>query len=129
MTDPDDRRGLTRRAVIGGAAAAGAASLMAPAAGLAAALARRRVFSRWVGALDGDGTVFAAPHRFALLGVQWLSPRTASIELRTRPRGGRWSPWALASVQGHGPDGAADRGARFGIFVEVELGRVQHCLL
>jgi hypothetical protein len=113
MTHPDDRQGLTRRAVIGGAVAAGAASLVAPAAGLATALAGRRVFSRWVGAVAGDGPVVAAPQRFALLGVQWGSPPTAQIELRTRPAGGRWSPWVSASVQGHGPDGAS-RGARFG---------------
>ena len=34
--------------------------------------------------------------------------------MRARPRGGRWSRWALASVRGHEPDRPAGGGAQFG---------------
>lgn len=106
---------VTRRALLGGAVAAGAASLIGPAEGLASALGSPpEVFSRWVGALRGVSGVLDAPRRFALVGLQWEGRHGARIELRTRAMGGAWSHWALASVRGHGPDGASAGAARFG---------------
>ena len=105
MSSEHDRH-LTRRTLLGGAVAAGAASVLAPAESLAAALGPPPgVFSRWVGSLQGTSGVIAAERRFELVGAQWAAPAHARIELRTRGVDGRWSPWALASVCGHGPDG------------------------
>jgi hypothetical protein len=96
--------GLTRRSVLGSGVAVGAASLLAPAASLAAAIDRRRPARRWIGTLDGESGEISAPQRFALVGVEWLSPARAVIELRTRARGAAWSRWVTASIQGHDPD-------------------------
>jgi hypothetical protein len=108
---------LTRRDVIGGAvAAAGAGMLLAPGAALARgeASGRDRVFSVAVGRVSGESPVIVAARRFVLAGVQWSGPAGGRIELRARARAGRWSPWALASVRGHEPDGPAESGALFG---------------
>lgn len=105
MSPSREQPGLTRRSLLGGLAGAGAAGLLAPATGLASALGDRpSVFSHWVGALSGDSGELAAPRPFKLVGVEWASPARARIELRARPRGGVWSPWATASTLGHGPD-------------------------
>jgi len=105
----DRSSGLTRRTVLAGAAAASAATLVSPATTLAGALEhasnrQASIFSRWVGSLDGESKQLAAPHRFALVGVQWAGPADARIEVRTRAATGGWSRWALASELGHGPD-------------------------
>jgi hypothetical protein len=107
---------ITRRTALRGAAVAGAASLVDP-TGAIAALApgsAGRVFSRWVGALSGGSAPIAAQARFALVGVEWAAPARATIELRTRTRSGRWSPWAVASVLGHGPDRSVPQAGVFG---------------
>lgn len=113
---------LTRRAVLAGAAAAGAGALVLPSAGAAVERAAvgsgaGRVFARWIGSLRGESPPIRAPRRFALAGVQWsgrAGTGSTAIELRTRRDGGSWSPWALASVQGHEPDRGPRSGARFG---------------
>jgi len=122
---PGPRRGaaeqFTRRALLGATAAAGAGAWLGPALGAAAALdtpdpGARRVFARRVGTLRGE-SVLRAPRRFALAGVSWSAgagTRSARIELRTRRHNGPWSPWALASVQGHEPDRRAASRTRFG---------------
>ena len=105
--------GLTRRAVLRGAAVAGAMSLARPALGRATTSGP--VFSRWVGTVSGSSEVIAAPRRFALVGVEWDGSTTVGIELRTRvTEGAAWSPWAVASVLGHGPDKVARHRAHFG---------------
>jgi hypothetical protein len=112
MMSEDTR--VTRRAVLGGAAAVGAGALIAPAATLAGQPGGGRVFSLGVGGLSGVSPVIPAGRPFVLAGVQWSEPAEARIELRARAVGGRWSPWALASVQGHEPDRTAGRGGHFG---------------
>ncbi len=99
------REGITRRSALAGAAAAGAATLIHPAAALAgASRATPPVFSRLVGSVDAQTGELTAPHPFSLLGVEWAAPANARIELRTRPSGGPWSPWFVASHRGHAPD-------------------------
>ena len=97
---------------------AGAGALLRPAVGhgfpAPAGREGERVFTRRVGALSGVSVVIRPGRRFALAGVQWSSPASGRIELRTRVDGGAWSPWALASVQGHAPDGWSESGPRFG---------------
>jgi hypothetical protein len=88
----------------GAAAAAGAGVLTGPAGALARDAAGAPVFGRRLGSVAGVSSAVAAGRRFVLAGVQWLGPATARIELRARPFGGRWGPWAPASVRGHGPD-------------------------
>ena len=100
---------LTRRAVLRGAATAGAASLIGPGGASAARVrptgaAPAGIFSQWIGTLARESTPIAAPARFALVGVEWVAPAHARIELRTSTLAGAWSPWVLASVLGHGPD-------------------------
>ncbi len=103
-TDTDST--LTRRTAIGALAGAGAASLLGPSGALGAATATSRasVFSRFVGRVAGSSREIAAPRAFQLVGVEWGAPGAVDIELRARRRGGGWSPWAQASVLGHGPD-------------------------
>ena len=121
---------LTRRAVLRGAAAAGAVSLVGPADAIAslvgpsdaiasvvgprAPAAPTGVFSRSVGAFAGESAPIVAPARFALVGIEWSTRAHVTIELRTRPRDGDWSPWAIASVLGHGPDRPAPTPGLFG---------------
>jgi hypothetical protein len=61
--------------------------------------------TQWIGALPAAPSAlrFSAP--FLMAGVEWLAPADARIELRARLTGGRWTPWTLASVQGHDADG------------------------
>jgi hypothetical protein len=114
VSEAPDRH-LTRRTLLGGAVAAGAASVLAPAESLAAALGSPPgVSSRWVGSLHGTSGVLGAPQRFELVGAEWTAPAKARIELRTRAPDGRWGRWALASVVGHGPDGAPVTSLRCG---------------
>jgi N-acetylmuramoyl-L-alanine amidase len=117
MSGEGQESGITRRAALRGAAAAGAASLVRP-AGAVAVLTRGSaeagVFSQWVGTLAGESEPIAAPARFALVGVEWATPARATIELRTRTLTGGWSPWAIASVLGHGPDRPRPETAQFG---------------
>jgi len=108
--DPGQR--ITRRVALRAVAMAGAASLVGP-RGAAAAVGRLRVSSRWVGSVAGESAVIAAPRRFALVGVEWDGATTVGIELRTRvTEHAAWSPWALASVLGHGPDRVSATGSR-----------------
>lgn len=97
---------LTRRTAIRALAGAGAVSLLGPPGAVAAdpPAAPQSVFSRFVGRVNGRSGDIAAPRTFELVGVEWSAPRDASIELRSRRRGGQWGPWAQASVLGHGPD-------------------------
>jgi hypothetical protein len=114
VSEAPDRH-LTRRTLLGGAVAAGAASVLAPAESLAAALgSQSAVSSRWVGSLHGTSGVLGAPRRFELVGAEWTAPAKVRIELRTRAPDGRWGRWALASVVGHGPDGASVTSLRCG---------------
>ncbi|MGE5617363.1 MAG: peptidoglycan recognition protein [Candidatus Woesearchaeota archaeon] len=107
--------GLTRRGLLTGAAAAGAASLLRPPAGLASALlAADTVFSRRLGTVSGESTPIRAPRRFALVGIEWSSPRGAGVELRAQAPDGRWSPWVIASALGHDGDGQPTDGSLFG---------------
>jgi hypothetical protein len=110
---------LTRRSLLEGAAAAGVASLAGPAASLvrpSGALGLGRgALGLGRGALGLGRAVWSSPvartpasidagRPFSLLGVSWAGPASATIELRTRARPGDWSPWAVGSVVGHGPD-------------------------
>ncbi len=107
---------VSRRALLAGAAAAGAGLLIEPGAGYAAVgsgarggrgaagAGADRVMSRTVGTVDGVSAPVPAGREFVLAGVQWAGPATARIELRARAGTGPWSPWAVASVRGHGPD-------------------------
>jgi N-acetylmuramoyl-L-alanine amidase len=115
MSGEEQGNRITRRAALRGAAAVGAASLIRPTGAVAASGARDTgVFSRWVGGLSGESPQIAAPRRFALVGVEWATPARATIELRTRTLTGGWSPWAIASVLGHGPDRPGPETAQFG---------------
>jgi hypothetical protein len=98
---------LTRRRALGALAGAGAATLLRPGAGIAAIAdsdAPSSVFTLAVGSVNGSSGPIAAPRSFSLVGVEWSSPRHVHIQLRVRRRAGPWSPWAVASTLGHGPD-------------------------
>ncbi|HEX3691562.1 MAG TPA: N-acetylmuramoyl-L-alanine amidase [Solirubrobacteraceae bacterium] len=106
---------MTRRDVLSGAAAVGVGAAIAPAAALARDRGSARVFSVAVGRVAaGTSPVIGAGRRFVLAGLQWDSPTAALIELRARRHGGRWSPWAQASVRGHEPDRPAGGDIQFG---------------
>jgi N-acetylmuramoyl-L-alanine amidase len=108
-------RQLTRRDLLSGAAAAGAATLVRPPAGMASALlGGGPVTSRGVGTLSGESAPIRAPRRFALAGIEWSSPRAASIELRAQALNGSWSPWVTASALGHDGDGQPSHARLFG---------------
>ena len=106
---------LTRRDVLSGAAAVGVGAAIAPSAALAKGRASGRVFSVAVGRLAaGTSPAITAGRQFVLAGIQWTDPAAAQIELRARRSGGRWSPWAQASVRGHEPDRPGGGEAQFG---------------
>jgi hypothetical protein len=108
-------RRLTRRDLLSGAAAAGAVSLVRPPAGLASALlGQGTVFSLRVGTVSGKSAPIRAPRQFALVGIEWASPRRASIELRAQAPDGRWSPWVTGSALGHDGDGQPSHERQFG---------------
>jgi N-acetylmuramoyl-L-alanine amidase len=114
MSGEEQASRITRRAVLRGAAVAGAASLVRPTGAIAALTpSSAGIFSQWLGSLSGASAEIAAPRRFALVGVEWVTPARVTIELRTRTRSGGWSPWAVASVLGHGPDRLAPQAAQF----------------
>jgi hypothetical protein len=73
-----------------------------------------RGFGLDVGPEDFHGRVsrvLSAPRRFDLLGVRVPSSAHGRLEVRVRPRGGRWSAWVPLAAHGdHAPDGAAARG-------------------
>ena len=106
--------GLTRRHVLGAATAAAGAGLLAGPAAAVGRPAAAPVFSAPVGELRGTSPVLAAARRFVMAGLQWAGPATARIELRARCAGGRFSPWALASVRGHEPDRPARGSIAYG---------------
>jgi hypothetical protein len=106
---------LTRRDMLSGAAAVGVGAAMAPSAALARGLRSGRVFSVVVGRLGaGTSPAIAAGRPFVLAGIEWADPAAARVELRARGSGGRWSPWAQASVRGHEPDRPAAGDVQFG---------------
>jgi hypothetical protein len=71
--------------------------------------------SHWLGALRGPPCALAPAGPFVLAGLEWAAPHRVRIELRARDASGRWSPWTLASVQGHDADlGEAVAPACFG---------------
>ncbi len=99
----------TRRQALGLGAAAFAAGLLRP----GAAVARPSVFELDL-ALEGASAssgwrttrVLRAPRRFDLVGLGWAEGSRAEAQVRARPRGGKWTPWAPLHVSGdHGPDG------------------------
>jgi hypothetical protein len=49
--------------------------------------------------------VLDAPRRFDLIGLRWADGSQADAQVRARPRGGAWTPWAgLHPTGDHGPD-------------------------
>jgi hypothetical protein len=63
------------------------------------------IHSHQLGTLGRHGAVLGTSEPFVLVGLQWHGPVRARIELRARTGTGRWTPWTLASVQGHDSDG------------------------
>jgi hypothetical protein len=111
--DPVRRVGVTRRHALTLGAAAGLGALLGPAPGASGARlvlpARREpsgfgmdVAGAELPGADGLSAVLRAPRRFDLVGVRHGPAR---LELRTRRRGGTWSPWAPLHAHGdHAPD-------------------------
>lgn len=104
---------LTRRRALALGAAAGLGTLVtAPAVGWGAVARGTRSFGMDVEASDwarGGGRrtgVLVAPRRFNLLGLRGRGLASAGVEVRVRPRGGPWSPWAPFGL---GADHAPDR--------------------
>ncbi|HEV8152847.1 MAG TPA: N-acetylmuramoyl-L-alanine amidase, partial [Solirubrobacteraceae bacterium] len=107
------RVGVTRRHALTLGAAAGLGALLGPAPGASGARlvlpARREpsgfgmdVAGAELPGADGLSAVLRAPRRFDLVGVRHGPAR---LELRTRRRGGAWSPWAPLHAHGdHAPD-------------------------
>ncbi len=101
--------------MLSGAAAVGIGAAIAPSAALAKGRASGRVFSVTVGRLPaGTSPAITAGRQFVLAGIQWRDPSAAQIQLRARRSGGRWSPWAQASVRGHEPDRPGGGEVQFG---------------
>jgi hypothetical protein len=109
MSDPDIEHRPTRRELIGAAAASG--FLLGQGAAMAAAFSPA-VFSRSVGRVTGSSPELGAA--FVMAGVEWSGPPGATLWLRARRPTGGWSPWAVASTIGHGPDGDVTDRAPFG---------------
>jgi len=106
-------RQTTRRQALGlGAAAVAATAVRSPAAlaarpGLfeldlcAEPLAASAASAGW-----RTTRVLRAPRRFDLVGLRWARGGRAEAQVRTRRRGGTWTPWVHLHPSGdHGPDG------------------------
>jgi len=116
------RRAMTRRSLLAAAAAGGGAlavSRIVPAWAAPPRWPDATVFALDVGALDRSGAHLAdawhdsaqlhAPHRFDLVGVQWIGAADAAIQLRARRQGADWSAWTEAGFcRGHAPDRVSD---------------------
>jgi hypothetical protein len=108
------RTKLTRRRALALGAAAGAGTVLSgtPAPALALGAPRGpRSFGLTVGAADFHGRlsrVLRAPASFDLVGLRGARQ---GVEIRVRPRGGRWSRWIPLAVHGdHAPDtGSGER--------------------
>src|SRR6478752_5775204 len=102
---------LTRRRALAASAVAGAGILLRPRLPSAQARAPRG-FSLKVGAAD-FGHTLQAPRRFQIIGAD-----THGVQVRTRRRGGHWTPWvALRAAGAHGPDHPKHAGASDPIWV------------
>ncbi|MDO9408080.1 N-acetylmuramoyl-L-alanine amidase [Patulibacter sp.] len=120
---------LTRRTVVRAGAVLGAAATLGatgPASSALAASGSRRMVVRRSALGPGRTTgPLRAPHRFDLLGAPVRTIAGIGLEVRARPRGGRWSGWqAMSDHDGHAPDGrraAMSEPLWFGDVDEVEL--------
>jgi hypothetical protein len=105
---------LTRRSLILAAAGALGARLASPTGALAAlagppapALDRRSL-----GTLTPGTHTVALAHNADLLGLAWRGHAGASVRLRFRDAGGRWSAWVSGAAGAHGPDRPPPDGGR-----------------
>jgi N-acetylmuramoyl-L-alanine amidase len=96
-------------AIAGGVLARPSRSFAAPAAAPAPALE-----SRWLGALPAGVHQLELARGADLLGLEWRAPADASVALRFRYPDGRWSAWAPAGLDGHGPDRPGPAGSVVG---------------
>jgi len=99
----------TAGAVAGGLVArpSGAFAALAPAPAPA-------LESRWLGSLPAGVHGLELARGADLLGLEWRAPADASVALRFRLPGGRWSAWARAGLDGHGPDRPGPAGSVVG---------------
>ncbi len=106
---------ITRRHALGAGAAAIAAGALTPAPAFAGR--RPALFELDLGGAEPGATVagagwrttavLRAPRRFDLLGLRWARGGRLDAQVRTRRRGGAWSPWlALHTAGDHAPDAA-----------------------
>jgi len=103
---------LTRRQAVKLGAAAAALGALRP--GSVAAAPRAESFSldlpspggaTAAGARWRTTRVYQAPRRFDLIGLGWKRGSRVQAQVRARPRGGAWTPWAPLHESGdHGPD-------------------------
>ena len=103
---------LTRRQAVKLGAAAAALGALRP--GSVAAAPRAESFSLDLpspGGATAAGAgwrttrVYQAPRRFDLIGLGWKRGSRVQAQVRARPRGGAWTPWAPLHESGdHGPD-------------------------
>jgi hypothetical protein len=108
---------MTRRSMLAAAAGAVAGGLVARPSGAFAALAPApapALESRWLGALPAGVHGLELARGADLLGLEWGAPADASVALRFRLPGGRWSAWARAGLDGHGPDRPGPAGSVVG---------------
>jgi hypothetical protein len=98
---------MTRRSMLAATAGAIAGGLVARPSSVLAALAgppAPALESRWLGALPAGVHQLELTRGADLLGLAWGAPADASVALRFRRPDGRWSAWARAGLDAHGPD-------------------------
>jgi hypothetical protein len=89
------------------------------------------IHTHWLGSLGRRGAALATSESFVSVGLEWLEPTSARIELRARRSSGAWTPWTPASVQGHDGDAQSAPVACFGepvwtgVASELELRSAQ----
>src|SRR6516165_9679174 len=108
---------MTRRSMLAATAGAVAGGLVARPSGAFAALAPApapALESRWLGSLPAGVHGLELARGADLLGLEWRAPADAGVALRFRLPGGRWSAWARAGLDGHGPDRPGPAGSVVG---------------
>jgi hypothetical protein len=104
---------LTRRSLILAAGGALGARLASPAGALAALAPPPPALDRQsLGKLTAGTHTVALAHNADLLGLAWRGHVGASVRLRFRDAGGRWSAWVSGAAGAHAPDRAPPVGER-----------------
>jgi N-acetylmuramoyl-L-alanine amidase len=109
-------RRITRRTLLGACAGVMASGLLRPRTALAllSGPGAPTLTERWLGEVTPSGVSVELGRPVDLVGLEWHAGPRTGVWLRFRGRDGRWSRWASAAANGHGPEAHAAAGREVG---------------